>query len=641
MLLDAGDLSSRRRSRRSSTTVPADREGQVKPELMQSVLEIATKPCADRGRGGDELRRCARMMARDRGGAGAAVRRLRHPPVRALGGPEDRRAPPLRGARRRARLHRPPGADLRHPCPRGDRRPRPGDLRRRRHPPLPAAAARAVGQLAVLARATGPGMMSSRTPVFRAFPRAGIPPHYGTWETYSNRVEQMMRGGAIEDYTYLWWDVRPHPNLGTVETRIFDQQTRARAHDRPRGADDLARAPLQRALRRREPLVEFPTELIDDNKVRAALRGMDGDADRLLPRASRCRPSRWPRAGRGAARRRRGARLRGRARRSSTTCSGQRAAAHSASFATGRRRRAVGADRLSREIAADRHQTLSRHAARSYISRRASDGRHRAQRRLQELRLGGEPVRHRVPVLRHPAAQAGAEARASRRRADRAREPPRKRRRRARRSAASASARERPRVRRRAPLRDDRGDPRPRPLLLRRPARRRPRPVHDLGASPSAAGSPTSGGTTWPRPFVYDDLGYLFVDRPRDGALRARPRAAARHRSRRRSSLVACGALGALAAPRLDDAFGDGFTLAAGGNGIALGARGRLVHAPRAPTRATDPTEELDWIAGRRRRRASCSLLPLVDDYANAWAGLVGGLVGLAAGFSADRVGRR
>ena len=68
--------------------------------------------------------------------------------------------------------------------------------------------------------------MSSRVPVFRAFPREGIPPHYGTWEIYSHRVEQMMRAGAIEDYTFLWWDVRPHPNLGTVETRIFDQQTR-------------------------------------------------------------------------------------------------------------------------------------------------------------------------------------------------------------------------------------------------------------------------------------------------------------------------------------------------------------------------------------------------------------------------------
>ena len=70
------------------------------------------------------------------------------------------------------------------------------------------------------------GLMSSRVPIFRPFPREGIPPHYGTWEIYSHRVELMMRAGAIADYTFLWWDVRPHPKLGTVETRIFDQQTR-------------------------------------------------------------------------------------------------------------------------------------------------------------------------------------------------------------------------------------------------------------------------------------------------------------------------------------------------------------------------------------------------------------------------------
>ena len=121
------------------------------------------------------------------------------------------------------------------------------------------------------------GMMSTRTPVFRAFPRAGVPPHYGTWEIYSNRVEQMMRGGAIEDYTTSGGTSARIPNLGTVETRIFDQQTRARAHRRPGGADHLARPPLQRALRRRASRwASIPTELIDDNKVRAALRGMDG-----------------------------------------------------------------------------------------------------------------------------------------------------------------------------------------------------------------------------------------------------------------------------------------------------------------------------------------------------------------------------
>src|SRR3954471_3272480 len=69
-------------------------------------------------------------------------------------------------------------------------------------------------------------MLPSLTPVFRAFPRVGIPPYYGTWDIYSHRVEQMMRGGAIPDYTYLRCAVPPPPSLGTVELRVFDQQTR-------------------------------------------------------------------------------------------------------------------------------------------------------------------------------------------------------------------------------------------------------------------------------------------------------------------------------------------------------------------------------------------------------------------------------
>jgi carboxylate-amine ligase len=119
-------------------------------------------------------------------------------------------------------------------------------------------------------------MMSARTPVFRAFPRVGIPPHYGTWEIYSHRVEQMMRGGAIPDYTFLWWDVRPHPNLGTVETRIFDQPT-SLEHTVGLAALTISLAHRMSALYQSErPLVEYPTELVDDNKVRAALRGMQG-----------------------------------------------------------------------------------------------------------------------------------------------------------------------------------------------------------------------------------------------------------------------------------------------------------------------------------------------------------------------------
>ena len=120
------------------------------------------------------------------------------------------------------------------------------------------------------------GMMSSRTPVYRALPRAGIPPHFGSWDAYASRVEVMMRAGAIHDYTYLWWDVRPHPNLGTVEVRVFDQQTRVEL--------TIALAALTVSMAHRlsafyddgAELVEYPTELVDDNKVRAAVKGMNG-----------------------------------------------------------------------------------------------------------------------------------------------------------------------------------------------------------------------------------------------------------------------------------------------------------------------------------------------------------------------------
>jgi carboxylate-amine ligase len=128
------------------------------------------------------------------------------------------------------------------------------------------------------------GMMSSRTPVFRAFPRVGIPPHYGSWEIYSRRVKLLVDAGVIPDYTYLWFDVRPHPRLGTVEVRVFDQQTRL---DNTAALAAMVVALVHRysnLFDREEALVEVPTELIDDNKVRAAVRGTDGELVDL-PRA--------------------------------------------------------------------------------------------------------------------------------------------------------------------------------------------------------------------------------------------------------------------------------------------------------------------------------------------------------------------
>src|SRR5215217_4310360 len=275
MLLDRSDLSLAQAIEDILQAVPQELEGQVKPELMQSVLEIATKPCQTVAEAGKELRKLRRALAAIAEDQGLCVAASgTHPFARW----EDQK---IVQRKRYEELIEELGFIARQELIFGthvhvaidgpDRAIYVADGIRLFLPLLLALSANSP-----FWRGERTGMMSSRTPVFRAFPRVGVPPHYGTWEIYSNRVEQMMRSGAIEDYTYLWWDVRPHPNLGTVETRVFDQQTTLE--------HTIALAALTLALAHRfsslyddeEPLIGFPTELIDDNKVRAALRGMDG-----------------------------------------------------------------------------------------------------------------------------------------------------------------------------------------------------------------------------------------------------------------------------------------------------------------------------------------------------------------------------
>ncbi len=70
------------------------------------------------------------------------------------------------------------------------------------------------------------GLSSSRQMVFAAFPRSGPPPRFRDYEDYAALVGQLERTGCIADYTHIWWDIRPHPRLGTIEMRVCDAVTR-------------------------------------------------------------------------------------------------------------------------------------------------------------------------------------------------------------------------------------------------------------------------------------------------------------------------------------------------------------------------------------------------------------------------------
>ena len=70
------------------------------------------------------------------------------------------------------------------------------------------------------------GLASSRQMVFSAFPRSGPPPRFRDYADYAEVVGQLERSGCIADYTHIWWDIRLHPRLGTIEVRICDAVTR-------------------------------------------------------------------------------------------------------------------------------------------------------------------------------------------------------------------------------------------------------------------------------------------------------------------------------------------------------------------------------------------------------------------------------
>lgn len=72
------------------------------------------------------------------------------------------------------------------------------------------------------------GYASARAELLTRLPRSGAPPVFASfteWETFASTLVEL---GLADDYTRIWWDVRPHPRLGTVEVRMADQPTELR-----------------------------------------------------------------------------------------------------------------------------------------------------------------------------------------------------------------------------------------------------------------------------------------------------------------------------------------------------------------------------------------------------------------------------
>jgi glutamate---cysteine ligase / carboxylate-amine ligase len=254
---------------------PAE-SGEIKPELMESVLEISTEPCATVGEASEQLRSLRRQVIRTAGAKGMAIGAAGTHPFAMW---EDQRivARPryrdlvsaLRFVARQELIF---GVHVHVGVDDPDKAIHVANGMLVHMPVLLGLSANSP-----FWRADATGLASTRTPIFRAFPRVGIPPTYKNWEDYARRIEFMIKARVIEDYTYLWHDVRPHPNFGTVEVRVMDSQTRI---EHTVGLAALVQALVKELCEHFEAgkrLSRYPYEMLDENKWLAARHGLDGE----------------------------------------------------------------------------------------------------------------------------------------------------------------------------------------------------------------------------------------------------------------------------------------------------------------------------------------------------------------------------
>ena len=132
------------------------------------------------------------------------------------------------------------------------------------------------------------GLSSARTKVFEALPSTGLPPQLADWAEFERFMTSLINAGTIATIREVWWDIRPHPNFGTVELRMCDAM--------PTMAETCSLAALaQCSVARYDELLDRGYQLPSDrdwvlreNKWRAARHGLE--ATLVVDPSGRTRP---------------------------------------------------------------------------------------------------------------------------------------------------------------------------------------------------------------------------------------------------------------------------------------------------------------------------------------------------------------
>ncbi len=119
------------------------------------------------------------------------------------------------------------------------------------------------------------GLASSRSIVFGALPTSGPPPVLPDWAAFEDYMATLLRAGTIAGIKEVWWDVRPHPDLGTVEIRMFDGIPTLREVGMAAALTQSLVTHFDNLLDRGYRLPCRPSWVVNDNKWRATRYGLD------------------------------------------------------------------------------------------------------------------------------------------------------------------------------------------------------------------------------------------------------------------------------------------------------------------------------------------------------------------------------
>lgn len=144
------------------------------------------------------------------------------------------------------------------------------------------------------------GLASARAAAVRSYPRFELPRAFRDYEDFLRVADQLIAAAGVEDYTYIWWDVRPHPNLGTVEVRGMDVQARpeqnaavaaliqalaAKEIDRP-GAPGLTREAIEESYFQAERYGLEARLMVDESTAAPAREVARGTLEEARPYAA-------------------------------------------------------------------------------------------------------------------------------------------------------------------------------------------------------------------------------------------------------------------------------------------------------------------------------------------------------------------